>query len=178
LAKDARTVETTVVPNVTSRALRVPADRRAPAAAREAVREVLTDSHLDDLLDDALLLATELTTNAVIHVGAEIEIRIEAVAGGVTVSIRDNEPGELPQLGAVDVEAYPFANTGRGLMLVDRIAYRWGTTTDSEGKSVWFELVSEAFVDPSDTIEWATEPPAAGFVTWLRKRLGRQVAET
>src|SRR5215475_7357297 len=104
LAKGARSVETTVVSDVTSRALRVPADRRAPAAAREAVRAVLIDCHLDELLDDALLLATELTTNAVIHVGADIEILVEAAHGGVTVSIRDSEPAELPQLGAVDVE--------------------------------------------------------------------------
>jgi anti-sigma regulatory factor (Ser/Thr protein kinase) len=157
--------------------LRVPADRRAPAAARDAVRAVIAETHLDDLLDDALLLATELTTNAVLHVGAEIEIRVQASGGTVTVSIRDSEPDELPQLGAVDTEAYPFANTGRGLLLVDRIAYRWGTTTDDDGKSVWFELTSEAFVDPSDTIEWDTaETPAAGFVTWLRKRLSRALA--
>jgi phosphoserine phosphatase RsbU/P len=164
------------VPHVTSRALRVPADRRAPAAARDAVRAVLAESHLDDLLDDALLLATELTTNAVIHVGADIEIRVEASDdGSVTVSIRDSEPGELPQLGAVDAEAYPFANTGRGLMLVDRIAYRWGTTADAGGKAVWFQLHRAEFVD-ADTVEWATEEPAAGFITWLRKRLSRQVA--
>ena len=33
-----------------------------------------------------------------------------------------------------------LASGGRGLVLVDRIAHRWGTTHEPVGKSVWFEL--------------------------------------
>ena len=34
----------------------------------------------------------------------------------------------------------PYAPSGRGLALVDRIADSWGTTHHKLGKLVWFEL--------------------------------------
>ncbi len=157
--------------HVSSRALRVPADRRAPAIARDAVRAVLGGTELEELLDDALLLATELTTNAVLHVGADIEIFVEAAGDTVTVSIKDSEPDELPELGRVDARAYPLANTGRGLILVDQIAYQWGTTADGDGKEVWFQLTRECPDPDAPADGWAADTPPAGFVNWLRKRL-------
>ncbi len=37
----------------------------------------------------------------------------------------------------------PSAPTGRGLMIVDALADRWGVDTDESGKTVWFELVAD-----------------------------------
>jgi sigma-B regulation protein RsbU (phosphoserine phosphatase) len=49
------------------RRVRLPNDRRTPAAARALVRSVLEEAGLDTLLNEALLLTTELSTNAVVH---------------------------------------------------------------------------------------------------------------
>jgi serine phosphatase RsbU (regulator of sigma subunit) len=99
---------------------------------------VLHEIHLTDLLDDALLLATELTTNAVVHAGTDIMVQIDADEASVTVTVRDGRRHELPEL---DTTSGPtLATGGRGLLLVDRIADRWGTIHDENGKSVWFEL--------------------------------------
>ena len=46
------------------RRVRLPNDRRTPAAARALVRSVLEEAGLDSLLNEALLLTTELSTNA------------------------------------------------------------------------------------------------------------------
>jgi anti-sigma regulatory factor (Ser/Thr protein kinase) len=146
----------------------LPADRRAPAAARAAVREVLEAARLDELMDDALLLATELTTNAVLHVGSDISVLVEASDDSVTVTIRDSEPDELPRLDASVAVEYPLANTGRGLLLVDKIAYRWGTTQDLEGKAVWFQLFKSGA--PAALDEPWHSGTAAGFMAWLRRR--------
>jgi len=37
-------------------------------------------------------------------------------------------------------EPDPLAPLGRGVMLVDRLASRWGVEPQCEGKVVWFEL--------------------------------------
>lgn len=42
------------------RRVRLPADRRTPAAARGVVRSILEETGLSDLLDAALLLTTEI----------------------------------------------------------------------------------------------------------------------
>jgi hypothetical protein len=38
----------------------------------------------------------------------------------------------------------PDAVTGRGMVLVDRIARRWGVDVDKSGKCVWFEIDARA----------------------------------
>ena len=58
------------------RRVRLPNDRRTPAAARALVRSVLEEAGLDGLLNEALLLTTELSTNAVVHAGTELDIDV------------------------------------------------------------------------------------------------------
>ena len=126
------------MPRTATRLIHLTPDRQAPAKARSAVQEALRETQLTELLDDALLLATELTTNAVVHAGTDIVVRVEADESGIRVTVGDGRRRELPE---VDTSiAATLSVRGRGLMLVDRIADRWGTTHDDEGKSVWFEL--------------------------------------
>jgi phosphoserine phosphatase RsbU/P len=125
------------VPHTATRSNLLPADRRAPALARTAVYEALQEVDLTDLLDDALLLVTELVTNAVLHAGSAITLRIDVEETCVTIEVGDGRRGDLPEIGRGHS---PLATSGRGLLLVDRIAHRWGTTHEAGGKSVWFEL--------------------------------------
>ncbi|MBM7491966.1 serine phosphatase RsbU (regulator of sigma subunit)/anti-sigma regulatory factor (Ser/Thr protein kinase) [Micromonospora luteifusca] len=131
-------------PDGAIRRVRLPADRRTPAAARAVVRSVLTESHLDELANEALLLTTELTTNAVEHARTELDIEVVADAIGLTVTVSDFAPGSGDELtvGARNdsTEIDQVSERGRGLLLVDHFASRWGTTYLPTGKGVWFRL--------------------------------------
>ena len=94
--------------------------------------------------DDILLLVSELVTNAVYHagVGPDGRVRVELRRSARRVRVEVAHPGNgfqhkpvAPALGA---------NGGWGLVLVDRIADRWGITGSTDDTRVWFELRSEA----------------------------------
>lgn len=126
------------------RHVRLPADRRTPAAARALVRAVLAEAALDDLLNEALLLTTELSTNAVLHAGTELDIEVMADLVGLTVTVTDFAGGPLetalarPKNDLSDISQ--ISERGRGLLLVDHFASRWGTIHEGARKGVWFRL--------------------------------------
>ncbi|MFG3603647.1 SpoIIE family protein phosphatase [Micromonospora chersina] len=126
------------------RRVRLPADRRTPAAARALVRSVLAEADLHELLNEALLLTTELTTNAVEHARTELDIEVEADPAGLTVTVTDFAAGPVDELlvgvRSTTSDISEVAERGRGLLLVDHFASRWGTTYLPTGKGVWFRL--------------------------------------
>ncbi|MFI9641219.1 SpoIIE family protein phosphatase [Micromonospora sp. NPDC051925] len=126
------------------RRVRLPADRRTPAAARAVVRSVLAEADLDELLNEALLLTTELSTNAVEHARTELDIEVVADRIGLTVTVSDFAVGPVDEL-VVGIrndtdQIGEVSARGRGLLLVDHFASRWGTTYLPTGKGVWFRL--------------------------------------
>jgi len=116
--------------------IQLPADRRAASRARRFVVATLEGWGMPQaVIDDCELLTSELVTNAVLHARSESRLRIERRGDNVWVAVHDASPSE-PR-----VRDYgPNAVTGRGLMLVDRLAGRWGSENDAHGKFVWFEL--------------------------------------
>jgi GAF domain-containing protein len=115
----------------------LPPSGRSAATARRTIEHVLGEADLSGLLDEALLLVTELVTNAVVHAGTEIELRIETSPGGLRVEVVDRSPGSLPVIRPSPAEA---REGGRGVFLLDAVANEWGTRHFSGGKSVWFLL--------------------------------------
>ncbi len=114
----------------------------APRLVRWRVRSF--DAIVDGLRPDFELLLTELVANVVRHSGlgpaASMRIRVAAKPGYVWAEVSDaGRP-----LGHVDVAASGQRSepveSGFGLLLVDRIATRWGTV-GGPGATVWFELV-------------------------------------
>ncbi|RAO29597.1 hypothetical protein PSN13_04795 [Micromonospora saelicesensis] len=148
------------------RRVRLPADRRTPAAARAVVRSVLTESHLDELANEALLLTTELTTNAVEHARTELDIEVVADEIGLTVTVSDFAPGSGDELTVGDrndsTEINEVSVRGRGLLLVDHFASRWGTTYLPTGKGVWFRLDRPGADQPSSGTIGESTPANAG----------------
>ncbi|GAA4565824.1 hypothetical protein GCM10023176_14700 [Micromonospora coerulea] len=135
------------------RRVRLPADRRTPAAARALVRSVLAEADLEELLNEALLLTTELSTNAVEHARTELDIEVAADGTGLTVTVSDFAVGPVDEL-VVGVrndteDITEVAERGRGLLLVDHFASRWGTTYLPTGKGVWFRLDRHGAVPPT-----------------------------
>ncbi|MEO3928356.1 SpoIIE family protein phosphatase [Micromonosporaceae bacterium B7E4] len=142
------------------RRVRLPADRRTPAAARALVRSVLAEVGLEELLNEALLLTTELSTNAVEHARTELDIEVVADSSGLTVTVSDFAAGPIddvtarPKNDLTDISQ--VSERGRGLLLVDHFASRWGTTHQATGKGVWFRL------DRKDPAGSGQHPPEAG----------------
>jgi len=143
----------------TVRRLTLPAELRSPGAARAAVRSVAVEVGLTDLLDEALLLTTELVTNVVVHANTDATLEVLADSSGLTVTVLDGLPG--PILGPAAVDGAEFnEERGRGLLLVDRLAARWGTVHHPDGKGVWFHLPSAAM--PVDALmPWPAVDPMA-----------------
>ncbi|SDT72865.1 SpoIIE family protein phosphatase [Actinoplanes derwentensis] len=152
------------------RRTRLPNDRRTPAAARALVRSVLEETGLVVLLNEALLLTTELSTNAVVHANTELEIEVAADTGGLTVTVTDFAPGPVEQLTIgprnESSEIGEVAERGRGLLLVDHFASRWGTVHEGDGKGVWFRLDQRAESGPV-RLPSAAETPSLGALTGL-----------
>jgi anti-sigma regulatory factor (Ser/Thr protein kinase) len=90
-----------------------------------------------------LLLCTELVNNAVRHGGASegelIGIAVWPTDVGVGVEVSDAGPGFTPAKRREPLDE----PGGWGLVLVDRLAERWGVRRDGRTR-VWFELAAEA----------------------------------
>ncbi|MFE5191711.1 ATP-binding protein [Streptomyces sp. NPDC056628] len=110
---------------------------------RGLVRDVLGVWHLDGLADRAALIVTELIANACRHTPCS-EIRLTVARPDTTrlrVGVVDREPARLPILS----QAADDDESGRGLLLVDAVADRWGYDLHGSGrrpwgKEVWAEL--------------------------------------
>ncbi|MBX9397238.1 ATP-binding protein [Streptomyces sp. TRM72054] len=110
---------------------------------RDLVRDVLGVWHLDGLADRAALIVTELIANACRHTQCS-EIRLTVARPDATrlrVGVVDREPAHLPILS----QAADDDESGRGLLLVDAVADRWGHDLHGSGrrpwgKEVWAEL--------------------------------------
>ena len=105
-----------------------------PAACREVrrfVRRVLGEAGID--ADIPELLASELASNVVRHGKTSFLVRV-SVWPAVRVEVRDGN-AIVPTLQAAggDDEA------GRGMLLVETLADRWGVDECDGGKAVWFE---------------------------------------
>ena len=87
------------------------------------------------------LLLTELVTNAVRHGGARngqpVAVTVEHWAALIRVSVSD--PGRGFRWRPPDSRRPPEEG-GYGLVLVDRMARRWGIEPSEDSTTVWFEL--------------------------------------
>jgi anti-sigma regulatory factor (Ser/Thr protein kinase)/anti-anti-sigma regulatory factor len=131
--------------------LGLPHSPAAPGAARRFVREVchywrLDDADdpadaqeraaLDELIDRAVLLASELVTNAVLHGGGDVSLRMELQGERLHLAVADQSPWQLRLASPAAV-----AEQGRGLLVVERLATAWGVSHQPEGgKVVWCVL--------------------------------------
>ncbi len=168
------------------RRVRLPNDRRTPAAARALVRSVLEEAGLDTLLNEALLLTTELSTNAVVHANTELDIEVRADQNGLTVTVTDFAPGPVEQLAVgprnETVDIGEVAERGRGLLLVDHFASRWGTVHEGTGKGVWFRLedgtgTPNTAVLPAGNVSDAGTPSVGALTALLQINPERQTEE-
>jgi serine/threonine-protein kinase RsbW len=111
----------------------------APSAARRAVAGYVGPSFGDHVVTAAALIASELVSNALQHVGdgrLELDTDGEELRLAVSDARRHDWPASPPLDGLPDV----LADAGRGLSIVASVAAAWGITARADGKSVWCEL--------------------------------------
>lgn len=109
-------------------------------SARDHVRRVATAWGLaDSVVSDLALVASELATNVVLHVGPtaskEFGVMLFLSPDAVRLEVRDMGPGKL----TVE-DPSPEEIRGRGLLLVDAVANTWGIVTQVLGKIVFAEI--------------------------------------
>jgi anti-anti-sigma regulatory factor len=111
-------------------------------AARRA-RELVTDGcarwDLPALAGAACIAVTEMVNNVVAHARTSMTVRIGLREGLLHVAVRDYSPRAPSYAGLVP----PTSPGGRGLLLIDTVARRWGTSLLDDGKVVWAVLYPE-----------------------------------
>lgn len=110
----------------------------ATSEIRRLLRDLLS-GHGGLVVDDAILVADELVSNALQHGAAPRSCRLILTHDGarVRIEVDDSSPRD-PRLRP------PDHTGGRGLILVDRLASRWGFDRHDSHKTVWAELTLNA----------------------------------
>ncbi|MEU9981818.1 SpoIIE family protein phosphatase [Streptomyces sp. NPDC050856] len=114
------------------------ADPQGLSEARAVVRRALRDWEMGTFADDAELITGELLGNVLLHTEGGAVLTLEVLpepTRRVRLSVQDRSsawprrrtPGEA-------------ATSGRGLLLLDALALRWGVEPRGEGKAVWCEI--------------------------------------
>ena len=117
----------------------LPADPRAPGAARRFLRDTLGDWGVDDdTVEAAELCVSELVTNAVIHTGSSSEVTAQLDPDFLMVTVRDN--GSVGTVRRLEAPQDPLMISGRGLGLVDALTTAWSAEHGADGTTVWFEI--------------------------------------
>ncbi|MEU6761583.1 ATP-binding protein [Streptomyces sp. NPDC046853] len=91
-------------------------------------------------LDPARQIVAELSANAADHgriPGRDFHLALYACPDTLRIEVTDTRPERLP----TPQRPSPEAESGRGLLLVEALAHRWGVTEDRfPRKTVWAEL--------------------------------------
>ncbi|UQX00028.1 ATP-binding protein [Streptomyces sp. RerS4] len=101
-----------------------PQDDGGPAEAAEA--------------EDVLLLVSEVVANARLHGGGPRTLQLHRTPDGLRIEVTDHSPTP-PILKPWPDPAQPG---GHGLVIVQRLARRWGSEPMGDGKCVWLEVLA------------------------------------
>lgn len=111
---------------------------RARTWARLILPRLLTRPARADLGGDLDLVLSELVTNAIRHGGGCTEVELHATSRMLRLSVTDTRA--TPPV--VHPASEPSRESGRGMLLVQTLARRWGVHRIRRhvGKAVWLEL--------------------------------------
>ncbi|MEV6587607.1 ATP-binding protein [Streptomyces acidicola] len=119
-------------------------DLASAPAARRHVRDTARSWGLSPrTTDDLETITGELVANALEHSDSgTITVTCAHTAETVTISVIDEGHGPAP-VAAPRTPPDPEREHGRGLLITDALADRWGTRETGAGLLVWAELVTE-----------------------------------
>lgn len=123
---------------------RIAATRRGARLARLLSVQQLAEWGVprgSDASDTAALLVAELAANAVVHAGVPgraFELGLILRARVLRIEVTDTRADKRPVIASAPP---PDAESGRGLLLVEALADRWGTVEGgAPRKTVWVEV--------------------------------------
>lgn len=126
-----------LVPSSQRRRVHLPPDPNAAGQARAVAAHTLHGWGLDDLIFPVELITSELVSNAVRHAGTPADLLLRLGPDGVRVAVHDGDPTPpIRPPASVDVGQ----EGGRGLLLVQAAAHRWGVLIGSHDKIVWADV--------------------------------------
>ncbi|MDG9677500.1 ATP-binding protein [Micromonospora sp. DH14] len=113
----------------------------APAvgAARQARELVNTGCErwgMPTLADPACIAVTEMVNNVVAHAKTPMTVRLAPQETTLHLAVRDHSP-RRPTFAGISP---PTRAGGRGLLLIDTVTRRWGSSAVGDGKVVWCVL--------------------------------------
>ena len=132
-----------------------PAETLAPGPrgamqARQWAVEACDELGRPELRDNAELAMSEVVTNAILHGGPPVTVRLRGTASHPRVEVRDGspEPPAFPRVEAGQDFLDDLPTFGRGLAIVANTSEAWGAELDGDGKLVWFVPTAAAVDEP------------------------------
>ena len=120
-----------------NQALRQSLDLEPIVGSARRSREMVSDAcgrwRLPALAGPASIVVTEMVNNVVAHAHTAMTVLLAQHDDAVAVAVRDYSAGTPRFAGLVG----PTSEGGRGLLLIDSVAERWGSLTLDHGKVVW-----------------------------------------
>jgi anti-sigma regulatory factor (Ser/Thr protein kinase) len=108
--------------------------RATVAEARHFVQEHLERWDVPDAVTrDLALVTSELVTNAMVHGGAPVDLRLQLSGTRVVLEVQDDAASVLPRPQDPDDDD----EHGRGLRIVETLSDEWGMRSTDRGKCVW-----------------------------------------
>lgn len=110
---------------------------------RAYVRRVLEGAEHSFDLDDVDLMVSEIATNAVRHTHSGLPgggVRVSVLVSATRLRVEVQDEGGARARPIVPPQRDGLSESGRGLMIVDGLADRWGIVDGKDGVSVWFEV--------------------------------------
>ena len=101
--------------------------------SRELVSDACGNWHLPALAGPASIVVTEMVNNVVAHARTAMTVLLGLHDDAVAVAVRDYSTTVPRFAGPVA----PTSQGGRGLLLIDSVAERWGSLALDGGKVVW-----------------------------------------
>ncbi|WP_255657716.1 ATP-binding protein [Actinoplanes sp. L3-i22] len=105
----------------------------AARRARELITETCARWDAPALTGDVCIVATEMVNNVVAHARTAMSVLLARHGTAISVAVRDGS-AVLPRFTG---PVAPTAYGGRGLLLIDSVASRWGRLAVPGGKVVW-----------------------------------------
>ena len=119
--------------------LALEAERVNVSKARKFATDRTRALGLDGCVDVVELLVSEAVTNAVLHAGTSLTVRLVWNERVLRVEISDGS-----RLKPVRRDYDTDSATGRGVGLIDALAADWGMEDARNGKTVWFTVKAES----------------------------------
>jgi hypothetical protein len=112
----------------------------AARRTRELITEACARWERPEQVGPACIVATELVNNVVVHARTPMVVLLARNDTGMSVAVRDHST-VVPKYTGGPVP--PTSYGGRGMLLIDSVAGRWGNLMLADGKVVWALLTSE-----------------------------------